>query len=90
MNDDNMQMQSLRTQEDVRLHFGTDAMYPKHDFSLLTSATHYIHSLLISPQLHYMKKQQPNGSSFPIILSRPVYETHGPNANTDSVSATYA
>jgi len=32
INDDNMQMQLLRTHEDVRLHFGIDARYRNTTF----------------------------------------------------------
>ena len=50
MHDDNTQMKSLRTQGDVRLNFGSDARCRNTTFlSLLTSATHSIHSSLISP-----------------------------------------
>jgi len=81
MYDDNMQMQSLRTQEDVRLNFGIFIAHFRHKlYPLLTDFTITI--------LYYMKTAE--CVKFPIILSQPVYETYRSSAYTDSVSATYA
>ena len=79
MNDDNIQMQMLRTQEDVRLHFGIDARYQNTTFHCslpphTISTPHWFH------HNYTILKQQPNVSSFPVILSRPVYDTYGPIA----------
>jgi len=79
MNDDNMQMESLRIQ-DVKLHFGINARYRNTTFHCSLpphtriSTPHWLHSYIIW--------KQPNVSSFSVILSRPVYETYGPSAHT--------